>query len=153
MLSQRVGVAIVASFAFMLSGGATALDYMGEFCWELQSNTPEGSLFIPLPEPAPALLQLGVLRYGEGHFPVHGTITDTGRPPVVVQGNAERTPDIQVTLQGSSVESTIRQTLTYHILLDASLNGSYKLIGFEALGGGLAESLTDEGTLTHVPCP
>lgn len=110
-------------------------------------------MFIPLPDPSPALLQLGVLRYGDGHFPVHGTITDPERPPVVVQGNAEMTPNIEVTLQGATVDFTIRQTLTYHLLLDASLNGSYKLIGFEASGGGQAETLTDEGILTRVPCP
>jgi len=123
--------------------GGAAVEYLGDFCWQVQSNSPD--------EP-PALLQMGVLSYGDNHFPVHGTITGPDRAPVVLHGNAEFTPNLEATLQGSATESTIRQTLTIHLLFEPSLNGIYKLIGFEAPGGGAAESLTDEGIITLVPC-
>ena len=72
---------------------------------------------------------------------------------MVVHGNAELTRNgIEASLQGTAFGGTYREANSYHLALDANLNGTYRALGFEAIGGGPIEGLTDEGVLTLTPC-
>ena len=120
------------------------VEYLGDFCWQGQSDL----------DGATALLQLGVLSYGDGHFPVHGRIIPADGPAVVVSGNTEVTAaGIEATLQGSELESGDISTVTLHLLLDpVNFNGTYNVISVWSEVAGEAEAETDRGTASLVPC-
>lgn len=118
--------------------------YLGEFCWQAQSNS--------LDEPESATLKLGVLSFGENHFPLSGLLS-FAEGDMVLHGNAELTKNgIEASLQGTAFGGSYRETSSYHLVLDANFNGTYLGLGFEAIGGGSIEGLTDEGVLTLTPC-
>ena len=124
---------------------ADGLEYLNEICWQAQSNSPEQQT---------GILKLGVLRFGAGHFPLYGRISSPDFGDVIVNGNAELTSKgIEAALQGMSFEGQTRQGWMIHLLLDGSLNGSFRIISFESEGGQQFETITDEGVLTQASCP
>ena len=134
-----------AVLALMTAPAAAGdVQYLGDFCWQGQSDL----------DAATAMLELGVLSYGDGHFPLHGRIIPSDGPAVVVSGNTEVTPaGIEASLQGSELESGEISAVTLHLLLDPiTFNGSYRVISVWSESPGEAEAETDRGTATLVPC-
>jgi hypothetical protein len=142
----NIRIALLA--AALLAGGplghaAGAPEYLGEYCWSTESNGPDVIV---------GALKLGVQRFGEGHYPLYGTFDIDGALLVVV-GNAEVTrTGIEATLQGTASAFFGRLASAYHLVFDGDLNGTYKAISFEAVGGEPVEDLTDEGIVTFVQC-
>lgn len=68
LLGMVLGAAAVAAQA--------QVTYLGEFCWQGTDGEE------------PITLQLGVLSYGDRHFPVHGTL-ELGTETLPVHGNAQ----------------------------------------------------------------
>lgn len=117
--------------------------FLGDYCWQAQSNSQDQSV---------STVRLGVTQAGGNHFPLSGTVaTDEG--VFVVSGNAEFTSSgIEAVLHGVLFNGMVRMVNSFHLLLDNTLNGSYRAVGFEAVGGMTPEALTDEDTLTLIQC-
>jgi hypothetical protein len=125
--------------------GAESPEYLGEYCWTAQSNSVN--------DPMSSSLRLGVMSIEGIHFPLYGTLKNN-EGSFVVSGTAELIDNgIEASLQGSGITAMFRQMTTMHLQLQPNLDGYYRSLGFEAIGGGQPEFLSDEGTLTLVNCP
>ncbi|PLY15313.1 MAG: hypothetical protein C0631_07570 [Sedimenticola sp.] len=139
--SISIALFVLGMQAVSLQAAESVL-FLGDFCWRGQSNSVDQTT---------GTLKLGVTQIGS-HFPVYGKLT-TDEFALVVQGNAETTSQgIEVVLHGAGFNGMERIVTTYHLLLNGTLNGSYRSIGFESLGGMTPETMTDEGSLAIVPC-
>ena len=140
-------IAIAAALALGAVGVAAAEEpqYLGEFCWLAESNSVD--------DPEVATFRLGILSIDGKHFPVYGMVAgDEGS--LVLTGNAQMTAEgIEASLHGSGTTIMFRQITTVHMTLESTLDGYYRALGFESMGGETPEPLTDEGTLTLIDCP
>ena len=143
VFSILFAILLIGMNAPMNSASGEGMTYLGDYCWQGKSSSPEQMA---------ATLQLGVAQLGNRHFPLYGSLSST-EGVLVLHGNAESTSSgIQVTLHGSRFGGMFRESMTFHLLLDGSLNGSYRSLGFETIGGQQPEALTDEGSLTLIEC-
>ena len=150
MIRTGVRVGLVVGMVLASAVAHAQVTYFGEVCWQVQSVTPG--------DPETFQWRLGVLSYGAGHFAMNGrAVRATSGYVRPMHGNAEVVDgSVVMTLVSSEAESVsgTRESSTFNVVLDvATLGGRYRQIGVEAPGGGMAESVTDEGTLSRVSCP
>lgn len=118
------------------------VEYLGEVCIWLDGST----------------IQLGVLSFGAGHFPVHGRIISQGMNSVIpLQGTAEVDDhSINITLSSST---NLNLSTTYSIMLNStSLAGMYQMYSHtQAVYAGINTNLIISGSFSGnaavVPCP
>jgi hypothetical protein len=120
---------ISLSFGLPSAHAQDGVTYLGDFCWEMRGADDS-------PTDKPMILQLGIMSYGAGHFPVHGKIISReGDYIQPVHGNAELYNDkVEISLSGSELDPII-VPLTKHIILN--------LTDFEGTFYELILSLTD----------
>jgi hypothetical protein len=137
-LSAAMLVALVALAPPSQAVGAP--EYFGEYCWAADATSQGDFLY----------LRLGILAFGDDHFPVFGTAT-TQRGEWVIHGNAEFTSSgLQATLNGSTTDPYFIATIQIHVDVD---RGYFYALGFESPYGTEPLPISDEGFIGSVRCP
>jgi len=120
-----------------------AVEYLGEFCWEAKGGE--------------ALLKLGVLDIGDGHFLLSGKLFDKGHLKEVVHGNAEiEGSNVIATLNSSDKDDKEIVTGTRHMIVDLStFNGTAEGIfhGYEYSNQLIETEYKGGDVLTFISCP
>jgi hypothetical protein len=122
---------------------ANAQEYLGEICWNVQHQGEVES----------DILQLGVLRYGDGHFTLNGKINNIDFY-TVVHGNAELINGrIEMVLNLAEVDPFIVPSVVYVSLDPATLAGTFHELIFESNDGVNYFFDPVQGTFTPIACP
>ena len=147
---SALGIILLISLSFGLPSAHAqdGVTYLGDFCWEMRRADDS-------PTDKPMILQLGIMSYGAGHFPVHGKkFRDGGDHITPVHGNAELWQGkVEISLTGSEVDPVIAPT-TMHIILNLpDFDGTFHWIIWEPETSPPYQIETDQGTLTPTVCP
>jgi hypothetical protein len=132
---------LVAFLAIAPPSQATGTpEYLGEYCWATDATSQGDFLY----------LRLGILAFGDDHFPVFGTAR-TQRGTWVLHGNAELTSSgLQATLNGSTTDPYFIATIRIHVDVD---RGYFYALGFESPYGTDPLPISDEGLIDSSSCP
>ena len=145
---SALGIFLLISLSFSLPSAYAqdGVTYLGDFCWEMRGADES-------PTDEPNILQLGIMSYGAGHFPVHGKIIceDYIQP---IHGNAELYNDkVEISLSGSELDPVI-VPITMHIILNLpDFDGTFHGTSWEPETSPPYQIVTDQGTLTPTVCP
>ncbi|MBW2164017.1 MAG: hypothetical protein JRF43_06155 [Deltaproteobacteria bacterium] len=137
---------ISLSFGLPSAHAQDGVTYLGDLCWEIRS---QGDSEVEQPN----ILQLGIMSYGAGHFPVHGKKI-CGDYIQVMHGNAELWDGkVEITLTGTELDPQILPT-TMHIILNLpDFEGTFHEMYWESGTSPPYQIETEQGTLTLTACP
>jgi hypothetical protein len=143
---SALGIFILMNISFGLfsAHAQDGVTYLGDFCWEIKSQAKRDEI-----------LQLGIMSYGAGHFPVHGKIICVDYIELM-HGNAELNEydgKVEISLTGSELDPVI-VPITMHIILNLpDFEGTFHEIYWESDSSPPYQIETDQGTLTPTVCP
>ena len=143
---SALGIFLLISISFGLFSAYAqdGVTYLGDFCWEIKSQAERDEI-----------LQLGIMSYGAGHFPVHGKIICEDYIELM-HGNAEFNKydgKVEISLTGSEVDPVIVPKTIHMILNLPNLGGTFHEIRWESGTSPPYQVETDQGTLTSTVCP
>lgn len=141
---------LIALFFFTNTAISHAeVNYIGEFCFTMVSDDPTVAL---------KTVQLGVLSYGEGHFPLYGKATIEGFDGVIpIHGTGVINGDaISITLNASD-RLTLSRVIYIEITAGASIGGYTEIVqAMPFMGAPIPPQIftnANNGAIHPIACP
>lgn len=153
ILAQRCLLLLFVVSLLLSCGLAKAqaeVNYLGEICFSMISNDLTK---------ARKAVQLGVLSFGTGHFPLHGKATVEGFTGIIpVHGTAEIDSSNGIIVMTLTSSDRLTDSTTIYIEINANtLSGIYKEIDHleQVIGAPISNPIitsTDSGSITLHAC-